>query len=189
MTQIKAAIEQGLADGAGVGDGRLQPRDHQSACAQRCDRGRVDAGDDPHLRAHVGPGRERTRHVGGDPGLLVRRHLPGGHRRLPRPRRLRPDHDGLGAQRGVDGPGRRGVRLPRQNLRNRPAPAPCRSSTAPATPCCSTTPVAQGDIWRMCQTKDVADPGLGQARRHPRPRHRTPRRCSGSTPAAPTTPR
>ena len=31
---------------------------------------------------------------------------------------------------------------------------------------------APGDIWRMCQTKDVADPGLGQARRHPRPGHR-----------------
>ena len=31
-----------------------------------------------------------------------------------------------------------------------------------------------GDIWRMCQTKDVADPGLGQARRHPRPRDRQP---------------
>ena len=34
--------------------------------------------------------------------------------------------------------------------------------------------VQPGDIWRACQTKDVADPGLGQARRHPRPRHRRP---------------
>ena len=34
---------------------------------------------------------------------------------------LRPDHDGHGAQRRVDGPGGRGVRLARQNVRN-PAP-------------------------------------------------------------------
>ena len=27
--------------------------------------------------------------------------------------------------------------------------------------------VAEGDIWRMCQTKDVADPRLGQARGRP----------------------
>ena len=32
--EIKAAIEQGLADGSGVGDGRLEPGDHQFACAQ-----------------------------------------------------------------------------------------------------------------------------------------------------------
>ena len=30
------------------------------------------------------------------PGQLLRRHLPGRHRRLPRPRRLRPVDDGLG---------------------------------------------------------------------------------------------
>ena len=29
--------------------------------------------------------------------------------------------------------------------------------------------VSAGDIWRACQTKDVADPRLGQARRHPGP--------------------
>ena len=34
--------------------------------------------------------------------------------------------------------------------------------------------VGAGDIFRMCQTKDAADPGLGQARRHPRPRDRRP---------------
>ena len=36
--------------------------------------------------------------------------------------------------------------------------------------------VEAGDIWRACQTKDAADPRLGQARRHPRPRHRHPGR-------------
>ncbi len=28
--------------------------------------------------------------------------------------------------------------------------------------------VEAGDIWRMCQVKDAADPRLGQARRHAR---------------------
>ena len=38
-------------------------------------------------------------------------------RRLPRPRRVRPGDHGLGAQRGADGQGGRGVRLPRQDVR------------------------------------------------------------------------
>ena len=59
--------------------------------------------------------------------------LPGRHRRLPRPRRLRPGHDGLGPQRRPDGAGGRGVRLPRQDLRDpgrRHGPG---ASTRPAT--------------------------------------------------------
>jgi isocitrate dehydrogenase len=32
--------------------------------------------------------------------------------------------------------------------------------------------VEAGDIWRMCQVKDAADPRLGQAGRHPRPQLR-----------------
>ncbi len=31
--------------------------------------------------------------------------------------------------------------------------------------------VEEGDIWRACQTKDAADPRLGEAGREPRPRH------------------
>ena len=34
--------------------------------------------------------------------------------------------------------------------------------------------VEAGDIWRMCQTKDAADPRLGEARGQPRPRHQRP---------------
>ena len=34
--------------------------------------------------------------------------------------------------------------------------------------------VEAGDIWRACQAKDAPDSRLGQARRHPRPRHRCP---------------
>ena len=50
------------------------------------------------------------------------------------------------------------------------------------------TAVEPGDIWRMCQTKDIAIAGLGQARRHPGPGHRQRRRCSGWTRPGPTTP-
>ncbi len=35
-------------------------------------------------------------------------------------------------------------------------------------------PVETGDIFRMCQLKDAADPGLGQARGAPRAHHRRP---------------
>ena len=48
--------------------------------------------------------------------------------------------------------------------------------------------VAAGDIFRACQTKDAADPGLGQARRHPRPRHRRPGRVLAGRGPARTTP-
>ncbi len=117
-TAIKAAVDAGLAEGPADGHGRLRPRHHQPARPLRRDRRRLDARDDPHRRPDVGPRRRRGRHPGGDPGLLLRRRLPGRHRRLPRPRRPRPGHDGLGAQRRPDGPGRRGVRLARQDLRD-----------------------------------------------------------------------
>ena len=45
-------------------------------------------------------------------------------------RRVRPGHDGLGAQRRAHGAEGRGVRLPRQDLRDRRRRAPCGSSTA-----------------------------------------------------------
>jgi isocitrate dehydrogenase len=49
-----------------------------------------------------------------------------------------------------------------------------------------TTPVAQGDIWRMCQTKDVAVRDWVKLAVN-RARRRRPRPCSGWTPAEPTT--
>ena len=88
------------------------------------------------------------------PDSSLRRHLPGRHRRLPRPRRVRPGDDGLGAQRRADGPGRRGVRLPRQDVRDPDRRHGARRRPAPAR-CCSSTQVSAGDIWRACQTKDV----------------------------------
>ena len=96
--EIKAAIDQGPRRRPAPGDGQLRQGHHQPARAERRHRRRLDAGDDPHLRPHVGPRRRGARHPGRHPRQLVRRRLPGRHRRLPRPRRLRPDHDGLGAR-------------------------------------------------------------------------------------------
>ena len=104
-------------------------RHHQPARAERRHRRRLDAGDDPHVGPDVERGRQAAGHQGGHPRQQLRRHLPGGDRRLPGQRRLRPRHDGLGAQRRADGAGGRGVRLARQDLRDRRPPAPCASST------------------------------------------------------------
>ena len=139
---------------ARAGDGRLRQGHHQPARAVRRHRRRLDAGDDPHLRPHVGPRRRGGRHPRGDPRLVVRRHLPGRHRRLPRQRRLRPGHDGLGAQRRADGAGGRGVRLPRQDLRDPRRRHRARRRRRRRRRCSSTTS-RPGDIWRACQTKDV----------------------------------
>ena len=140
--------------GARPGHGRLRPRHHQPARPERRHRRRLHAGHDPHLGPHVGPGRERGGHPRRHPRQQLRRRLPGRHRRLPGPRRLRPGDHGLGAQRRPDGPGGRGVRQPRQDLRDPEPTAPSGSSTPPGTVVLE-QPVAAGDIFRMCQTKDV----------------------------------
>ena len=145
---------------------------HQPARAVRRHRRRLDAGHDPHVRPHVGPGRQRGRHARGHPGLVVRRDLPGRHRRLPRPRRLRPVDDGLGGQRRPDGAGGRGVRLPRQDLRDpddrhrarrghegRRAPRARR---------------VEGRHLAHVPDQGRPDPRLGQAGRDPGPRQRHP---------------
>ena len=49
--------------------------------------------------------------------------------------------------------------------------------------------VEAGDIWRMCQAKDAPDPGLGEAGRHPGPRHRRAGRVLARRGPGPTTPR
>ena len=54
---IEADIAAGLRRRARPGDGRLRPGHHQPARAERRDRRRVDAGDDPH----VGPDVEQRR--------------------------------------------------------------------------------------------------------------------------------
>jgi isocitrate dehydrogenase len=156
------------------GHGRLRQGHHQPARAERRDRRRLDAGDDPHVRPDVEPDGERGRHPRRHPRQQLRRRLPGRHRRLQGPRRLRPRHHGLGAQRGPHGPEGRGVRQPRQDLRDRRRRRV--EVVDGAGHGAHEHDVAAGDIWRACQTKDAPIQRLGEARRHPRPRHRRPRR-------------
>ncbi len=86
--EIKAAFEQGIADGpalAMVDSGKGITNLHVPSDVI------VDASMPAMIRTsgHMwGPERRRGRHPRGDPGLVVRRHLPGRARRLPRPRRL-----------------------------------------------------------------------------------------------------
>ncbi len=108
---------------AGIGccarDGRLRPRHHQPARAERHHHRRVDAADDPRLREDVERGRRPAGHVGRHPRLVVRRCVRRGRRRLPGQRRVRPRDHGLGAQRRPHGSAGRGVRVARQDLRDR----------------------------------------------------------------------
>jgi len=55
---------------------------------------------------------------GRHPGLLLRRRVPDSHRRLPRKRRVRPDHHGHRTPTWPHGQEGRGVRLPRQDLQD-----------------------------------------------------------------------
>ncbi len=97
-----------------------------------------------------------------------------------------PVHDGLGPQRRADGPGGRGVRLPRQDVRD-----PHDRHRARRRRGGRRTAGARGVRGRhLADVPDQGrpDPRLGQARRDPGPGHRRRRRCSGSTRTAPTTP-
>jgi isocitrate dehydrogenase len=85
---------------------------------QRRDRRRLDAGDDPRRRRHVGAGRQDVRDQGGAARVHFRAHLPGGHQLLQDQRRLRPEDHGHGAERRADGAAGGGVRLARQDLRD-----------------------------------------------------------------------
>ncbi len=79
-------------------------------------------------------------------------------------------HHGQRVERRPDGAGGRRVRLARQDVRDRRPAAPCACVDADGKTLIEHA-VEEGDIWRMCQTKDVADPRLGQARRESRARH------------------
>ena len=121
---------------------------------------RVDARGDPRLRPDVGRGRQAARHEGADPRPLLRRHLPGRHRRLQEARRVRrADHGqrpnvGLMAQAAEEyGSHDKTFEIARarHGARRRRRRQGADSSTKSRP----------GDIWRMCQTKDVADPATG----------------------------
>ena len=98
------------------GDGELRQGHHQPARAERRDRRRLDARDDPRLRPHVEREGRTAGHQGRHSRPLLRRHLPGRHRRLQGQRRVRSGDDGQRAQRRPDGAEGRGIRLARQDL-------------------------------------------------------------------------
>ena len=83
-------------------------------------------------------------------------------------------------ERRADGPEGRGVRQPRQDLRDRPRPAPSRSSTPPATVLLAHDVAARRHLARL-PDQGRPDPRLGQAGRHPRPGLAARPPCSGST--------
>ena len=68
---------------------------------------------------------------------------------------LDPATIGIGAQRRPHGAGGRGVRQPRQDVRDRSPPASCRCSNQ-AGDVLLEHDVQPGDIWRATQTKDIA---------------------------------
>ena len=108
-----------LRDRAEARDGRLRPRHHEPARPQRRDHRRVDAGDDPHERADVERRRRAAGRQGGHPRLQLRGAVRRDDRPLPRARRVRPVDDGHDAERRPDGAEGRGVRQPRQDVRDR----------------------------------------------------------------------
>ena len=154
---------------------------------ERRDHRRLDAGADPLQRTGLGRRGRAAGHEVRDPRQLLRGALPGDDRPLPRARGVRPGDDGNDPERRPDGAEGRGVRLARQDLRDRGARDGAGREPAPARRCSSTRCEA-GDIWRMCQTKDAADPGLGAARGLARAARPARPPCSGSTRRAPTTP-
>ena len=144
-----------LRERPGARDGRLRPRDHEPARPQRRDHRRLDARGDPRLRPDVERRRRAAGHEVRDPRPLLRAALRRDGRPLPRARRVRPGDDGHDPERRADGAGRRGVRLARQDVRDRGRRARPRRRRRRRRRCSSTT-VEAGDIWRMCQTKDAA---------------------------------
>ena len=109
------------------------------------------------------------------PGFVLRAALRRDGRLLPRARRVRPDDDGHHAQRRADGAEGRGVRQPRQDVRDRRPTASSGCVDGDGTVLLQHD-VAAGDVWRACQTKDAPIRNWVRARRRARPRHRRARR-------------
>ena len=118
-----------------------------------------------------GTRRQALRHQGADPGPQLRGRLPGDDRLLQGERRLRSAHDGQRAQRRPDGAGGRGVRLARQDLPDRRRRARSASST-PTGKLLLEHAVEAGRHLAHVPDQGRADPRLGEARGHARPRHR-----------------
>ena len=103
-------------------------------------------------------GRRAAGHEGGDPRLQLRRAVRRDDRLLPRARRVRPGDDGHDAERRADGAEGRGVRLARQDVRDRGGRAPCAWSTPPATT------LLEHDVEAGRHLARVPDQGRGRSR-------------------------
>ena len=91
---LEADIEAAYADGPGPGHGRLRPRHHQPARAQRRDHRCLDAGGHPFFGSDVERRRRAAGHQVRDPRSLLRPAVCRGHRPLPRARSVRSGDDG-----------------------------------------------------------------------------------------------
>ena len=136
----------------GAGDGQLRQGHHQPARAERRHRRRLDAGDDPHVRPHVGPGRRGGRHAGGDPGQLLRRIYQAVIDDCRANGAFDPTTMGSVPNVGLMAQKAEEYGSHDKTFEIRP-PAASRWSTPPAR--CSCHDVEAGDIWRACQTKDA----------------------------------
>ena len=153
---------------------QLRQGHHEPARPLRRDRRCLDAGAHPQRRQAVGRRRRRGRHPRRHPRLVVRERLPDGHRRRDRPRPARPGHDRLGAQRRPHGAGGRGVRQPRQDVRDRGRRR--RAGRQRRRRRAARARRAAGRHLARDADQGHRDPRLGEARRHARPRHRRARR-------------
>ena len=100
-------------------DGRLRQGHHEPARALGRHRRCLDARGHPLVGADVERGRRAAGHEVRHPRLLVRAAVRGDDRPLPRARRVRSVDDGDDAERRPHGAEGRGVRLARQDVRDR----------------------------------------------------------------------
>ena len=122
---IEADLEAVYAHAPAAGDGRFRQGHHQPARAERRDHRRVDAGGDPH----VGPMWGADGKLHDTKAVIPDRCYAGVYQAsiddCKAERRVRRADDGQRAERRPDGAGGRGIRLARQDVRDRRATARC----------------------------------------------------------------
>ena len=183
---IHAAIERAYASGPGARDGRLRARHHEPPRPQRRDHRRLDAGGDPLVRPDV----ERPPASMQDTKFVIPDHsyaaLYGETVEHCREHgAFDPATMGSTVERRPDGAGRRGVRLARQDLRDRRRRhgARARRRRRDADRARGRRPATSGACARP-RTPRSATGSSSPSRARARPARR---RSSGSTRRAPTT--
>ena len=117
--QVREAVDAALAGGPVDRDGRLRQGHHEPPRAVGRHRRRVDAGGDPLVGADVERRGRAAGHEVRHPRLLLRAAVRRDRRPLPRARCVRSGDDGDDAERRPHGAEGRGVRLARQDVRDR----------------------------------------------------------------------